>query len=51
MISLIVAFIAIESIVAARFLSLLHFKASNNWMAQSRHALIELERMMGSVRS
>ncbi len=49
MISLIVAFIAIESIVAACFLSLLHFKASNNWMAQSQHALIELERMMGTV--
>jgi Predicted periplasmic ligand-binding sensor domain len=48
-ISLVVGFIAVESLVAACFLSLLHFKTSNGWVSQSQHALIELERMMGTV--
>ena len=48
-ISLIVGFIAVESIVAAGFLSLLHFKTSTNWVSQSQHVLLELERMMGTV--
>ncbi len=48
-ISLIVGFVAVESIVAACFLSLLHFKTSTNWVSQSQHVLLELERMMGTV--
>ncbi|MDP9131911.1 MAG: CHASE3 domain-containing protein [Nitrospirota bacterium] len=48
-ISLIVGFIAVESIVAACFLSLVHFKTSTNRVSQSQHALIELERMVGTV--
>ena len=47
--SLIVAFVAVEAIVAACFLSLLHFKTSTHWVAQSQHVLLELERMMGTV--
>ena len=49
LITLIVGFIAVESIVAAGFLSLLHFKTSANWVSQSQHVLLELERMMGTV--
>ena len=49
LISLIVAFVAAESIVAACFLSLIHFKNSTNWMAQSQHVLLELERLVGNV--
>lgn len=48
-ISLIVGFVAVESIVAACFLSLLHFKTSNNGVSQSQHVLIELERMITTV--
>ncbi len=49
LLALIIGFIAVESIVAACFLSLLHFKSSTNWVAQSQQALLELERMMGTV--
>lgn len=48
-IGLIIGFIAVESIVAACFLSLLHFKTSNSSAARSQQVLIELERMMGTV--
>jgi CHASE3 domain sensor protein len=48
-ITLIVAFVAVESIVAACFLSLLHFKNSTNWAVKSEQVLIELERMLGTV--
>ncbi|MBI4001751.1 MAG: CHASE3 domain-containing protein [Nitrospira defluvii] len=47
--SLIVGFIAVESIVAACFLSLVHLRTSDNWVSQSQHVLLELERMMGTV--
>ena len=49
LISLIIGFIAVESIVAAGFLSLLHFKTSANWVSQSQHVLLELERMISTV--
>ncbi len=49
MIALVVGFIAVESIVAACFLSLVHFKTSNNWATRSQQVLIELERMMSTV--
>jgi CHASE3 domain sensor protein len=49
LISLIVVFVAVESIVAACFLSLVHFKNSTNWMAQSQHVLLELERLVGNI--
>ena len=48
-IALVVGFLAVESIVAAGFLSLLHFKTSNNWATRSEQVLIELERMMSTV--
>jgi len=48
-IALAVGFIAVESIVAASFLSLLHFKTSNNWATKSEQVLLELERMMSAV--
>lgn len=48
-IALVVAFLAVEAIVAACFLSLLHFKTSNNWATRSEQVLIELERMMSTV--
>ncbi|WHZ24282.1 MAG: hypothetical protein OJF47_003394 [Nitrospira sp.] len=48
-IGLIIGFVAVESIVAAGFLSLLHFKASNDSALKSQQVLIELERMMGTV--
>lgn len=47
--TLIVAFVTVESIVAACFLSLLHFKSSTNWAGKSEQVLIELERMMSTV--
>ncbi len=49
MIALVVGFLAVESIVAACFLSLLHFKTSNNWATRSEQVLIELERMRSIV--
>jgi methyl-accepting chemotaxis protein len=48
-IGLIVGFVAVESMVAACFLSLLYFKTSNNGVSQSQHVLIELERMISTV--
>ena len=48
-IALVVGFLAVEAIVAACFLSLLHFKTSNNWATRSEQVLIELERMMSTV--
>ena len=48
-IALAVGFIAVESIVAACFLSLVHFKTSNNWATRSEQVLLELERMMSTV--
>ncbi len=48
-IALAVGFIAVESIVAACFLSLLHFKTSNNWATKSEQVLLELERMVSTV--
>lgn len=49
LITLVVAFIAVESIVAACFLSLVHLRASDNWVSQSQDVLLELERMMGTL--
>ena len=49
LIALAVGFIAVESIVAACFLSLVHFKTSNNWATRSEQVLLELERMMSTV--
>jgi CHASE3 domain sensor protein len=49
LITLLVAFVAVESIVAACFLSLLHFKTSTDWVARSQHVLLELERLAGTV--
>lgn len=49
LIALAVGFIAVESIVAACFLSLVHFKTSNNWATKNEQVLIELERMMSTV--
>lgn len=48
-IALAVGFIAVESIVAACFLSLLHFKTSNNWATKSEQVLLELARMTSTV--
>lgn len=48
-IGLLIGFIAVESIIAACFLSLLHFKTSNNSALRSQQVLVELERMMGAV--
>ncbi|MCW5800046.1 MAG: CHASE3 domain-containing protein [Nitrospira sp.] len=48
-IALLAGFLAVESIVAACFLSLMHFKTSNNWAARSEQVLIELERMRSIV--
>lgn len=47
--ALVVGFLAVECIVAACFLSLLHFKTSNNWATRSEQVLIELERMRSIV--
>jgi CHASE3 domain sensor protein len=44
-IALVVGFLAVEGIVAACVLSLMHVKTSNNWAARSEQVLIELERM------
>lgn len=44
-----VGFIAVESIVVASFLSLVHFKTSNTWATKSEEVLLELERMMIAV--
>lgn len=49
MIVLAVGFIAVESIVVASFLSLVHFKTSNHWATKSEQVLIELERMRSAV--
>ncbi len=49
LVSLLIGFLAVESIVAAGFLSLLHFKTSANWVSQSQHVLLELERMISTV--
>jgi len=49
LLALVVGFVAAESIVAACFLSLVHFKDSTNWVAQSQHVLLELERLVGNV--
>lgn len=46
---LVAGFIAVESIVAACFLSLVHFKTSNNWATKSEQVLLELERMLSTV--
>ncbi|MBS0171053.1 MAG: CHASE3 domain-containing protein [Nitrospira sp.] len=48
-VTLIVGFLAVESIVAAGFLSLVHFKTSTNWATKSEQVLIELERMRSTV--
>ncbi|HQY58544.1 MAG: CHASE3 domain-containing protein [Nitrospira sp.] len=48
-VALVVGFIAVESIVAACFLSLVHFKTSNNWATKSEQVLLELERMLSTV--
>ncbi|MGC3973384.1 MAG: CHASE3 domain-containing protein [Nitrospira sp.] len=48
-IALIVGFLAVESIVAACFLSLIHFKTSSNWATRNEQVLIELERMRSIV--
>ncbi len=48
-ITLIVGFLAVESIIAAGFLSLVHFKTSTNWAAKSEQVLIELEQMRSTV--
>ena len=48
-VALIVGFLAVESIVAACFLSLMHFKTSNNWASKSEQVLIEVERMRSIV--
>jgi CHASE3 domain sensor protein len=44
-IALVVGFLAVEGIVAACVLSLMHFKTSNNWATRSEQVLIELERV------
>lgn len=44
-----VGFIAVESIVVASFLSLVHLKTSNTWATKSEEVLLELERMMIAV--
>ena len=49
MIVLAVGFIAVESIVVASFLSLVHLKTSNTWATKSEEVLLELERMMIAV--
>lgn len=48
-ITLVVGFIAVEAIIAAGFLSFVHFKTSTNWATKSEQVLIELERMSGTV--
>lgn len=48
-VTLIVGFLAVESIVAAGFLSLVHFKTSTTWATKSEQVLIELERMRSTV--
>lgn len=48
-IALVVGFLAVEAIVAACFLSLMHLKTSNNWATRSEQVLIELERVRSIV--
>lgn len=48
-IALVVGFLAVESIVAACFLSLMHLNTSNNWATRSEQVLIEVERMRSIV--
>lgn len=48
-VSLIIAFVAVESIVAASFLSLLQFKTSTAEVSHRQQSLLELERMVGTV--
>lgn len=48
-IALIVGFLAVEAIVAACFISLMHVKTSNNWATRSEQVLIELERVRSIV--
>ena len=47
--ALVVGFLAVESIVAACFFSLMHFKTSNNWATRSEQVLLEIERMRSIV--
>lgn len=49
LVSLIIAFVAVESIVAASFLSLLQFKTSTAEVSHRQQSLLELERMVGTV--
>jgi len=48
-VTFVAGFIAVESIVAACVLSLVHFKTSNNRATKSEHMLLELERMLSTV--
>lgn len=49
MISLCLAFVAVESIVAACFLSLVHLKTAHNWVEKSHNLSLEIERAMNAV--
>lgn len=49
LIALIVGFLAVEGLVGACFLSLMHVKTSNNWATRSEQVLIELERVRSIV--
>ncbi len=48
-ISLCLAFVAVESIVAACFLSLVHLKTANNLVQKSQNLSLEIERAMNAV--
>ncbi len=45
---LVIAFLAVEGLVAACFLSLVHYKKATNWTAHSQNVLIELERVLST---
>jgi CHASE3 domain sensor protein len=46
---LVLAFVAVESIVAASFLSIVHFQDANNWVKRSQNVLLELEQIIKTL--
>ncbi|MBX3236050.1 MAG: CHASE3 domain-containing protein [Nitrospiraceae bacterium] len=50
-VGIILAFIALESLVAASFLSLVHYKTANGGVAQTQQMLLEVESLMGQLSS
>jgi len=50
-VGIVLAFIALESLVAASFLSLVHYKTANGGVVQTQQLLLELEALMGQLSS